>query len=198
MGWTLGNSDTQTGPKLLGKSAKEMTPSLCARSQDNYPGHNSDNATPFLFSAVYYCQISVDNGGCVQEIRNRTTEQQAVYLVEKREDMAYFESVEHARVIQRRHCQHGHSELLPQHAARSAGQAAQEPGHGPTPSGAAPQVTMADVAQQGQQEKEGRTFVGPAHDPGHRLCVDGVRGKEQAGQQAPQAASQQQASQHGK
>lgn len=61
-----------------------------------------------------------------------------------------------------------------------------------------PQVTVADVAQQGQQEKEGRAFVGPAHDPGHCFRVDGVGGEEQAGQQAPWAASEQQASQHGK
>lgn len=134
----------------------------------------------------------------MQEIRNRTTEQQAVYLVQKREDLAYFESVENTRVIQRRHCQHSHSELLPQHAARSAGQATQEPGHRPTPSGTTPQVTVADVAQQGQQEEEGRAFVGSAHNPGHRLRVDGVRGEEQAGQQAPQAASEQQTSQRGK
>lgn len=113
----------------------------------------------------------------MQEIRNRKTKQEAVYLVEKREDLAYFESMEYTRVIQRRHCQHGHSELLPQHAARSAGQAAQEPGHGPTTSGATPQVTVADVAKQGQQKEEGRAFVGPAHDPGHRLRVDGVRGE---------------------
>lgn len=137
------------------------------------------------------------NSGRVQEIRNRAAEERAVYLVQKREDLAYFESVEYTRVVQRRHCQHGHSQLLPQHAARGAGQATQEPGHGPTPSGASPQLTVADVAQQGQQEEEGRTFVGPAHHARHRLRVDGVRGEEQAGQQAPQAASEQQASQHG-
>lgn len=132
----------------------------------------------------------------MQETRNRT-EQQVVYLVQKCEDLAYLESVEYTSVVQRRHGQHGHTELLPQHAARRTGQAAQEPGHGPTLSGTTPQVTVADVAQEGQQEEEGRAFVGPAHDTGHRLRVDGVRGEEQAGQQAPQAASQQQASQRG-
>lgn len=57
---------------------------------------------------------------------------------------------------------------------------------------------MSDVAKQGQQEEEGRTFVGPAHNAGHCLGVDGVRGEEQASQQAPEAASEQQASQRGK
>lgn len=57
---------------------------------------------------------------------------------------------------------------------------------------------MSDVAEQGQQEEEGRAFIGPAHNAGHRLGVDGVRGKEQASQQAPQAASKKHSSQRGK
>lgn len=134
----------------------------------------------------------------VDVCRKLETEQQTVYLVQKREDLAYFESVEYTRFIQRRHCQHGNSELLPQHTARSAGQATQEPGHKPAPGCATPQVTVADVAQQGQQEKEGRAFVGPAYNSGHRFRVDRVGGEEQAGQQAPRTASKQKASQGGK
>lgn len=57
---------------------------------------------------------------------------------------------------------------------------------------------MSDVAKQGQQEEEGRAFVSPAHNAGHCLGVDGVRGEEQASQQAPETASKQQASQRGK
>ncbi len=62
----------------------------------------------------------------------------------------------------------------------------------------APQLTVAYVAQQGQQEEQGGAFIGAAHDSRHRLGVDWVRGKEQTGQQAPQASSKQQASQAGK
>lgn len=106
--------------------------------------------------------------------------------------------MENADVVQCRYSQDGHSELLPQHAARSAAQAAQEPGHEPPGPGVAPQLTVTYVAQQGQQEEQGGTFIGPAHDARHRLRVDGVRGEEQAGQHAPQASSKQQASQGGK
>lgn len=67
----------------------------------------------------------------------------------------------------------------------------------PTRTSAAPQLTVTYVAQQGEQEEQGGTFISPAHDARHRLRVDGVRGEEQAGQQAPQASSKQQASQGG-
>lgn len=146
---------------------------------------------PVTYASGSFMPIMVD-------VCKKPEREQAVYLVQKREDLAYCEFVEYTRVIQRRHCQHGHSELLPQHASRSAGQATQEPGHGPSPGAATSQVTVADVAQQGEQEEEGGALVGPAHDAGHRLRVDGVRGKEQAGQQAPQAAPEEQASQRGK
>lgn len=138
----------------------------------------------------------------VHEIRykckSKTTEQErTIYLVEEYDDLLKFEPVENADIVQRRYSQDGYSELLPQHAARSAAQAAQEPGHEPPGPSVAPQLTVTYVAQQGQQEEQGSTFVGPAHDARHRLGVDGVRGEEQAGQQAPQAASKQQASQGG-
>lgn len=61
----------------------------------------------------------------------------------------------------------------------------------------APQPAVTDVAQQGKQEEQGGTHVGPANHACHRLSVDGVRGEEQARQQAPQPPSQQQASQRG-
>lgn len=57
---------------------------------------------------------------------------------------------------------------------------------------------MSDVAKQGQQEEEGCAFVGSAYNACHCLGVDGVRGVEQAGQQAPEVTSEQQASQRGK
>lgn len=56
---------------------------------------------------------------------------------------------------------------------------------------------MTYVAQQGQQEEQGGSFVGPAHDARHRFGVHGMRGEEQAGQQAPQASAEQQVSQRG-
>ena len=56
---------------------------------------------------------------------------------------------------------------------------------------------MTHVTEQGQQEEQSGAFVGPAHNARHRLRVDGVRGEEEAGQEAPQASSEQQASQRG-
>lgn len=63
---------------------------------------------------------------------------QPVYLVEECDDLSQFEPVENTDVVQRGHSQHGHSELLPQHAEGGAGQAAQEPGGVPKGAGAAP------------------------------------------------------------
>lgn len=134
----------------------------------------------------------------VEKAAPRGGREQTVYLVEEHDDLSQLELVENADVVQRRHSQDGHPELLPQHAARSAAQAAQEPGHESPGPGVAAQLAVTHVAQQGQQEEQGGPFVGPAHDAGHRLGVDGVRGEEQAGEQAPQASSEQQASQGGK
>lgn len=108
-----------------------------------------------------------------------------LYLEEERDDLSQFEPVENADVVECRYGQDSHSQLLPQHAARSAGQAAQEPRRDPPQPGVAPQLAVAHVAQQGQQEEEGGAFVGPSHHARHRLGVDGVRSKKQAGQQAP-------------
>lgn len=108
-----------------------------------------------------------------------------------------FELVENTDVIQRGYRQDSHPQLLPQHAAGSAAQAAQEPGHDLARPSVAPQLTVAYVAQQGQQEKQGGSFVGATYDTRHCLSVDRVRGEEQAGQQAPRAFSEQQASQRG-
>lgn len=122
---------------------------------------------------------------------NKQRRKQTAYLVEQRDDLSQFESVENADIIQRRDGQDGHTKLLPQHAAGGAAQAGQEPRHKPRGSGTAPQRTVAYVAQQREQEEQGGSLVGPAHDARHRLGVDGVRGEEQAGQQAPQAPAQQ-------
>lgn len=61
-----------------------------------------------------------------------------------------------------------------------------------------PQVTVTYVAQQGQQKEEGCTFISPADYTCYCLCVDGVGGKEQPCQQAPQASAEQQSGQGGK
>lgn len=127
----------------------------------------------------------------------KAAENQLVYLVEEHNDLSQLELVENADVIERSHGQDGHPELLPQHAAGGAGQAAQEPGRQPPGPGAAPQLAVAYVTQQRQQEEQSGALVGPAHDARHRLGVDGVRGEEEAGQQAPRASSEQQASQRG-
>lgn len=127
----------------------------------------------------------------------KAAEDKLVYLVEERNDLSQLELVENADVIERGHGQDGHAELLPQHAAGGAAQAAQQPGRQPPWPGAAPQRAVAYVTQQRQQEEESGALVGPAHDARHRLGVDGVRGEEEAGQQAPQASSQQQAGQRG-
>lgn len=106
--------------------------------------------------------------------------------------------MENTDVVQRRDSQHGHPQLLPQHAAGRAAHAAEEPDHEPPGLGVAPQLTVTYVAQQGQQEEEGGAFIRTTHDARHRLSVDGVRSEEQAGQQRPQTSSEQQASQGGK
>ncbi len=58
---------------------------------------------------------------------------------------------------------------------------------------ARPQGAVAYVAAHGQEEEEGSSYVGPAHDARHSLGVDGVSGKEKPGQQAPATWPQQQA-----
>lgn len=50
---------------------------------------------------------------------------------------------------------------------------------------------MSPVAEERQQEEHGRTHVRPSHHAGHRLRVDGVRGEEEACQQAPGSPAQQ-------
>lgn len=126
----------------------------------------------------------------VQENRHKwksspTGQEQIVYLVDKRDDLLQFEPVKNADIVQRQNSQDGHSELLPQHAACSAGQAAQEPDPLPEGTSAAPQLTVTYVAEQGQQEEQGSPFVSPTNDARHRLRVNRVRGKEQTSQQAP-------------
>lgn len=61
-----------------------------------------------------------------------------------------------------------------------------------------PQSTVMNVTQQGQQEEQGSTFIGPSNNASHRLSVDRVRSKYQASQQAPQSSPKQQAGQRGK
>ena len=128
-------------------------------------------------------------------------------MVEERADLAQLEPVEDADVVEGGHGQHRHPLLLPQHAAGSTAQAAQEPDPPRSAQGqplhATPNVAPASpaavthVAQQGQQEEEGGSNVCPAHDPGHGLCVDGVGGEQEPGQQAPRALPQEQAGQPG-
>lgn len=50
---------------------------------------------------------------------------------------------------------------------------------------------MPHVAEERQQEERGRAHVRPPHHAGHRLRVDGVRGEEEACQQAPGSSAQQ-------
>ena len=121
-----------------------------------------------------------------------------MYLVEEHDDLPQFEPVENTDIVKRWYSQDCHSKLLPQHAACSAAQAAQEPGQEPPGPGVAPQLTVTYVAQQGQQKEQRGAFISPTHDTRHCFGVDGVRGEEQASQQAPQASSEQQASQGGK
>ena len=54
------------------------------------------------------------------------------------------------------------------------------------------------VTQQGQQEEQGSTFIGPSDNACHSLSVNRVWSKEQASHQAPQSSPEQQTSQRGK
>lgn len=58
---------------------------------------------------------------------------------------------------------------------------------------ARPQRAVVYVAAQGQEEEEGGSYVGPAHDARHGLSMYRVSGKEKPGQQAPATRPQQQA-----
>lgn len=58
---------------------------------------------------------------------------------------------------------------------------------------ACPQGAVAYVAAHGQEEEEGGSYVGTAHDARYSLSVYGVSGKEKPGQQAPATRPQQQA-----
>lgn len=83
----------------------------CACLQESYWGQNYEKATlkaEFPFTAICY---EVYEHNC------------RFYLIQKCEDLAYFDFVAYTCIIQCWHCQHRHSELLPQHAACSAGQA---------------------------------------------------------------------------
>lgn len=109
------------------------------------------------------------------------------------------EPLEHKQVVHGGHGQHRHALLLPQHASRRAAQPAQHPGpaapgHGPR-TGVPAESAVSCVAEKRQQEEEGGAHVRPPHHTRHRLCVDGVRGEEQARQQAPGSSAQQGAGQ---
>ena len=121
----------------------------------------------------------------------------AVYLVEQRDHLAQSQPVEDAQLVERRHRQHRHPLLLPQHAAGRQAQAPQEPDAGAPGPLAAPEPAVAHVTQQREQKEERGPHVGAAHHAGHRLGVDGVRGEQQPGQQAPGSPAQQQAGQQG-
>ena len=124
-----------------------------------------------------------------------------VYLVEQRDHLAQSQPVEDAQLVQRRHRQHRHALLLPQHAAGRQTQAPQEPGAGgppPGPLAAAPEPrAVAHVTQQREQEEQRGAHVGAAHHAGHRLGVHGVGGEQQPGQEAPGPAPQQEPGQQG-
>lgn len=104
------------------------------------------------------------------------------------------ESLEHKQVIDGGDSQHRHPLLLPQHASGRAPQPAQHPGPAPAHrpgSGVPAEMAVSRVAEKRQQEERGRTHVRPSHHAGHRLRVDGVRGEEEARQQAPGSSAQQ-------
>ena len=138
-------------------------------------------------------------GSWQTRLRDGSREQRApaVYLVEERDHLAQSQPVEDAQLVQRRHRQHRHPLLLPQHAAGRQAQAPQQPDAGAPGPLVAPEPAVAHVTQQREQEEERGAHVGAAHHARHRLRVDGVGGEQQPGQQAPGPAAQQQAGQQG-
>lgn len=172
------------------------------QTKHTYCAHTHAHTSIYIKFPVLFARL-LRVRGRVQEIRYMWISstrgwEQTVYLVEEHDDLSQFKPVENADVVQCRYSQDGHSKLFPQHAASSATQASQKPCHEPPGPSMASQLTVTYVAQQGQQEEQSGSFICPAHDACHRLSVDGVRGKKQAGKQAPQASSKQQASQRGK
>lgn len=102
--------------------------------------------------------------------------------------------MEHKQVVDGGHGQHRHPLLLPQHASRRAPQPTQHPGPAAADrprSGVPAETAVSRVAEKRQQEERGRAHVRPSHHAGHRLRVDGVRGEEEARQQAPGSSAQQ-------
>lgn len=115
-------------------------------------------------------------------------------------------SVENKEVVHSRHSQDGHPLLLPQHAGSCTPQAAQHPAPAsgswaaasPAPNVSvrvAPKLAVSRVAEEREQEKQGRADVRPPDHAGHCFGVHGVGGEEQAGEKAPRSPAEQRAAQ---
>lgn len=102
------------------------------------------------------------------------TQHKLVYLVEDSRELLQLHPVEDKHVVNSCHGEHGDALLLPQHAARRAGQAARKPRPTLTPCPLGPLVTVSHVAEQRQEKKQRSANVGPAHDACNGFSVDRV------------------------
>ena len=151
-------------------------------------------------------------GGCEADERDFI-----YYLAESGDDVTRFDFGVDQEVVDGAHGQDGDAVLLGQHGSGGHEERRGQPRPLAQPqqggrhvvvgavhhfetgdSGA--RLGVAPVAQQRQQEEDGRTHVGAPHDPGHGFRVDRVGGEEQRrhGTGQPPVAPQQRPAQHGK